>query len=277
MRSNEMKGLYMREILDGFFMAWGNFSAIPCPKKVWNDNSKKWMLSLMALVGVIIGALLVCANACISFFVRLGAVSYQPFIFGVVLMLIFTYATGFIHLDGFMDCCDAILSRRDKQERQRILKDSNVGAFAVISVVLTLMCQGAAFISISMSGFRDMGIFVLTLICVCVRALAAGDIMSIKPLKVSQYAYKNESIRQRKPLMVSKIIFLVTILIGVATIVVFKYDLKLIFAPIIAGSLAQIASRMTAVKSLGGINGDIAGYSIVVGETAGLLTLGSVL
>ena len=35
-----------------------------------------------------------------------------------------------------MDVCDALLSRRDKQEKLRILKDPHTGAFAVISVVM---------------------------------------------------------------------------------------------------------------------------------------------
>ena len=53
-------------------------------------------------------------------------------------------ATGFLHLDGFMDSCDAILSRRDLEERRRILKDPHTGSFAVISlVILTILSLGA--------------------------------------------------------------------------------------------------------------------------------------
>ena len=47
--------------------------------------------------------------------------------------------SGFIHLDGFMDCNDAILSRRPLEERRRILKDSHVGAFAVITAILLFL------------------------------------------------------------------------------------------------------------------------------------------
>lgn len=49
--------------------------------------------------------------------------------------------TGFLHLDGFMDVCDAVLSRRDLPRRQEILKDSHCGAFAVISMVLLALSQ----------------------------------------------------------------------------------------------------------------------------------------
>ena len=53
--------------------------------------------------------------------------------------------TGFLHLDGYMDVCDALLSRRDLATRQKILKDSHCGAFAVICMVLLAAVQCALF------------------------------------------------------------------------------------------------------------------------------------
>ena len=55
--------------------------------------------------------------------------------------------TGFIHLDGFMDVTDAVRSCRDLARRREILKDSRVGSFAVIGVVLLALCQTALFAS----------------------------------------------------------------------------------------------------------------------------------
>lgn len=55
--------------------------------------------------------------------------------------------TGFMHLDGYMDVCDAVLSRRELATRQRILKDSHCGAFAVIGMVLLALCQWSVFLS----------------------------------------------------------------------------------------------------------------------------------
>lgn len=55
--------------------------------------------------------------------------------------------TGFMHLDGYMDVCDAVLSRRDLATRQRILKDSHCGAFAVICMVLLAMGQWSLFLA----------------------------------------------------------------------------------------------------------------------------------
>lgn len=54
--------------------------------------------------------------------------------------------TGMLHLDGFMDVCDAILSRRSKEEKLRILKDSATGAFAVIPLVILFFLQFGGYI-----------------------------------------------------------------------------------------------------------------------------------
>ena len=39
-----------------------------------------------------------------------------------------------LHLDGFMDCCDAFLGGFSRERRLEILRDSHVGAFAVVGV-----------------------------------------------------------------------------------------------------------------------------------------------
>ena len=44
-----------------------------------------------------------------------------------------------------MDCCDAILSRRDLPTRQKILKDSHVGSFAVVCTIFLMLAAFAAF------------------------------------------------------------------------------------------------------------------------------------
>ena len=45
-----------------------------------------------------------------------------------------------------MDVCDAVMSRRDLEIRQKILKDSRVGAFAVICICILMLAQvGSSF------------------------------------------------------------------------------------------------------------------------------------
>ena len=121
----------MRDWIYGFFMAWGMFLAIPCPKKIWSETARRKMLACLPLVGVVVGAVW-----------ALGAwlARYLPHPLGAALCAAAPWlVTGFLHLDGFMDVCDGVLSRRDLETRRRILKDSHCGAFAVICMVLLAM------------------------------------------------------------------------------------------------------------------------------------------
>jgi adenosylcobinamide-GDP ribazoletransferase len=52
--------------------------------------------------------------------------------------------TGMLHLDGFVDCCDALLGARSVERRLEILRDSRVGAFGAIGVTLLLIIRFAA-------------------------------------------------------------------------------------------------------------------------------------
>ena len=129
----------MRDWIYGFFMAWGMFLAIPCPKKIWSETARRKMLACLPFVGIVVGAVwALCA----------WLAGYLPRALGAALGAAAPWlVTGFLHLDGFMDVCDGILSRRDLETRRRILKDSHCGAFAVICMVLLAMAQWSAFLS----------------------------------------------------------------------------------------------------------------------------------
>ena len=130
----------MRDWIYGFFMAWGMFLAIPCPKKIWSETARRKMLACLPFVGIVVGAVwALCA----------WLAWYLPHPLGAALCAAAPWlVTGFLHLDGFMDVCDGILSRRDLETRRRILKDSHCGAFAVICMVLLAMAQWSAFLSV---------------------------------------------------------------------------------------------------------------------------------
>ena len=103
--------------------------AIPCPLRRWNEKAREKMLVCLPLVGLAVGGIwlglyLLLRHAAIG--------GLYAFLMAALPWLV----TGFMHLDGYMDVCDAMLSRRELATRQRILKDSHCGAFAVIGMVL---------------------------------------------------------------------------------------------------------------------------------------------
>ena len=96
----------------GMLMSWGMFTVIPCPYRGWKEEARGHMLVCLPIVGAIIGAI---------WFGVFAITGFLPIYLRAVLITIVPwFLTGFMHLDGFMDVCDAVMSRRDLETRQKI-------------------------------------------------------------------------------------------------------------------------------------------------------------
>ena len=168
----------LRKPLTALMMAWGTYLAIPCPYKVWDDALRPWQIVCLPPVGLVVGGIWAL---CAGIFAKLG---FTGFLAAAILAAVPFLVTGFFHLDGFLDCCDAILSRRDLATRQKILKDSRVGAFAVVSAVLLFLLSFAALADCSFSLIWRA----LLLIPVVTRCMAGVAVETFAPMQTSQYA-----------------------------------------------------------------------------------------
>ena len=82
-------------------------------------------------------------------------------LWSVLLVVILVALTRALHLDGFMDSCDALLGGFDRERRLAILRDPNVGAFAVIGVVCLLLIKVLAIAELPPAILVPPGIAVL--------------------------------------------------------------------------------------------------------------------
>ena len=238
----------MREWLDGFCMAWGMFLAIPCPARRWNEAARRKMVACLPLVGVIVGAVWALCG-------WLGGLLPRPLAAALCAAAPWL-ATGFLHLDGFMDVCDGILSRRELETRRRILKDSHCGAFAVICMVLLALGQWSAFLSMA-----DVPLWPLALLPVASRAAAAVAVLTLRPMSTSQYSAME---RGGAPVFVAA-----ALLAAVCALPVFLW-----------GSLAPLAAAVGyglavwyGFRQFDGMSGDISGFGLVLGELCGTVVL----
>ena len=164
--------------------------------------------------------------------------------------------TGFMHLDGYMDVCDAVLSRRDLATRQRILKDSHCGAFAVICMVLLAMTQWSAFLSMETAPLLP-----LALIPVASRAAAAVAVLTLQPMRTSQYSAMT---RGGAP-----VVFAAIVLAAVCGLSVLLWDS---FAPLAAAVCYWLAAWY-AFRQLDGMSGDVSGFALTIAELGGAAVL----
>jgi adenosylcobinamide-GDP ribazoletransferase len=68
-----------------------------------------------------------------------------------VVLVVSALLTGMLHLDGFVDCCDALLGTRSVERRLEILRDSRVGAYGAIGAALLCVGRFAAVESLPVS------------------------------------------------------------------------------------------------------------------------------
>jgi adenosylcobinamide-GDP ribazoletransferase len=89
------------------------------------------------LVGALIGLILVTAN----FFFQ----GYLPdSLLAVLVVGIWIALTGGLHLDGWADCWDALVTPVPPERRREIMKDSRLGTFGALGLFLLLALKIAA-------------------------------------------------------------------------------------------------------------------------------------
>ena len=239
-------------------MSWGMFCAIPVPYKDWDESCTNLIIPFFPIVGLFIG-LLWYGGSMLLHLAGLRAMMLSAF------LMLFPYViTGFLHVDGFMDTSDAILSYRPLEEKFKILKDPHTGAFAVVSVlVLFIICFVSAYeVTSDVSKFRF-----LMLIPVVSRSLTGLALLSLKIIPQSGYG----SYFKKNAKTVHKISLVFTGFLAVTAMCFLSAEKGLIVATaIISGFFLSI---LWAYRQLNGISGDVSGYALTVSEACGLIAL----
>jgi adenosylcobinamide-GDP ribazoletransferase len=88
------------------------------------------------VVGLAIGAVLVVVE-------RLTHLMFPPMLGALLVVTAWKLATGGLHLDGLADCLDGLVGR-DPAHRLAIMRDSRIGAFGAIGLILVLLLEIAA-------------------------------------------------------------------------------------------------------------------------------------
>lgn len=235
----------MKMLLHAFAMCQSMFCAIPCPWRIWDEEARDKMLLFLPLVGLEIG--LVWAGLgwlC-------GALGVPKPVTALVLCVCPYLCTGFIHLDGFMDVTDAVKSWRDAARRREILKDPHAGSFAVIGVVLLILAQFALFASAEDADGR-----ILIFIPAVSRCCSALAVKGLRPMSTSQYAGQ-EKPRGHLLILAAEL----AVVLAAGFLVCGRGG-----AALLGGMAGYALALGRAYKSLEGMNGDISGYALSIGE-----------
>lgn len=120
-----------------FWLALSFLTTIPTPVIPFVEGglgrSAKWF----PLVGLILG-LILAGSQWLLHWVLPDSVT------AVLIIAWWAWLTGGLHLDGLADCGDGLLVAASRERRLEILKDSRLGAFGAILLVLFLLAKVTA-------------------------------------------------------------------------------------------------------------------------------------
>ena len=122
----------MKDAIFGVLLAIQFLTRLPVPVACpWNAGTRRWAARAYPLVGALIGALVGGIG------VLLQPLLPTPML-ALMLLSLWVALSGGLHLDGLMDLADALGSNAPLERRWAIMKDSQVGSFAILALVFHL-------------------------------------------------------------------------------------------------------------------------------------------
>ncbi len=120
-----------------FWLAVGFLTRIPMLVQI--DYSQRLMNQssiYFPLVGLLLGALYVAA------FFLLG-LAFSPLVSVILVVILHLFITGAFHEDGLADSVDALGGGYTVEKRLEIMKDSRIGTYGTVALVMALMLKVA--------------------------------------------------------------------------------------------------------------------------------------
>lgn len=199
------------------------------------------------IVGAGIGLLLVAAS--LLFEGRL-----PPSVSAVIMVIFWIFLTGALHLDGWADCCDALIASTSPERRYEILKDSRLGSFGAIGIVALLAVKTVA---IATGDLPLSMLFLAPILGRTMMVVAAYD----APVGSTGMASGFVAGVDRGTVVLACLIgFIPALIIG--------------WTGVIAAAFAYGAARVLrriAINRLGFVNGDVIGSACELSEAAALV------
>lgn len=122
----------------GLRFAFGTLSVLPVKVSRWDREAARGGMLCAPLVGVVLG----CGAAFVALMLLfLGA---APLLAAVAAAAVPAVLTRGLHLDGLADIADGLGSGKPAEDALRIMKQSDIGPFGVVTLVFVLFAQVAA-------------------------------------------------------------------------------------------------------------------------------------
>lgn len=239
--------------MKNFLVALSFLTRIPLKMANIEEKNIAGSATYFPFVGLILGLVL---SGIYYFFLLF----LPPFASAVLTFAAYLFLTGCLHLDGFADTVDGLYGGKNKEDIFKIMDDSRVGAIGVSWLFILLILK--VFLIISFSFSKQL-----------MTALIIMPVLSRFGMVVEMYfaPYAKESGLGKA--FCKKISFgqlVVVFCFSFLTGVVFGWKA---FAAFLVVTGLSVLITLYFIKKLGGITGDVIGFTAEVLEIAVLITL----
>ena len=220
----------------------GNVDAWPSD---WLARAAKYMPLAGALIGAVAGAAMIAAALIFP--------EPVPIVIGLATAIL---VTGALHEDGLADTIDAFGGGKSRERCLEIMKDSRIGTYGTLALIIVLALKGAALLSLDP----------LSAACVFIAAHAGARLAAVLALWSLPYAGDGSAKVSRPASELTPQELATAIVLGLAPgLLVLKpttFLISMAFAFIAAGAMGLMARRR-----VGGYTGDVLGAIEQVYET----------
>lgn len=247
-------------IVKSLIIAFSIYSAIPVPQFAWEEKDMKYMLCFFPWIGAVVG---ICFYLWNTLCASLSVGNWCRTMIGAAIPLV---VTGGFHVDGFMDTMDALHSYGTKEKKLEILKDSHIGAFAVIMLAVYGLLYLGAYSEVEGSrllGALGGGFFLA-------RCLSGISVVSFPAAKKEGMLYRFADSSERR--IVKGALYLQ----GACCVGFMLWQSPWAAAMIGAALLCFICYYRRSRKEFGGITGDTAGFFVLVCEESMMLAAAAI-
>lgn len=231
----------------------------------WPDDLNRRALSWFPIVGCLIGV----AGGLLYWALTFAGLA--PLLAAIVTVAALTWLTGALHEDGLADVADGFGGGRDKEAKLSIMKDSRVGTYGSMALILVVLARVGVLATLA-----DPRTVALALIGA--HAFSRGLLPLVK-LALPDARLKGVSADQGRP---DSARALVALLIGFTLAATALNKLHLASGMISLSVMALSAAAVWGVarlskRQIGGVTGDVLGAGQQMAEIGFLLALAAVI
>ncbi len=146
---------------------------IPLPARDASQEEIGRSTAYFPLVGILLGSILVLADT------LLGKI-WSRLPVSAVLIVLWAFLTGGLHLDGLADTVDGLRGGHSREERLAIMKDSRLGTFGGVAILCLLILK-LAFVNELGSPWRGPGLLLAPALARWVMVYAIWAFPSARP------------------------------------------------------------------------------------------------